>query len=181
MPLAARWLRACKDALRPPGMGHLSADPGRHGCGWPHNLVYRLWRRGHAGALRAADLIVTLGDHMAAVLRRMADDAALPVTVVPNWVDTDWLTPLPRENNPFARSRRSRTSWWCSIPAIWAQRTPSRPILEVARLLADEPRICFLIIGEGSKRGLVESAMLRGGRPPCDSCRFSLRLACRRP
>ena len=46
---------------------------------------------------------------MAAVLRRMARDAALPITVVPNWVDTDWLAPVPREDNPFVREQVRRT------------------------------------------------------------------------
>jgi glycosyltransferase involved in cell wall biosynthesis len=163
MPLAARWLRTWQG--RPYGLLEWDIYPqimDAAGLVGRHNLVYRLWRHNHAGALRGADLIVTLGDHMAAVLRRTADDAALPVEVIPYWVDTDWLAPLPYVSNSFAQEHGLQDKLVVLYSGNLGATHAIETIVETARLLADEPRICMLIIGEGSKRSLVESAVADG-------------------
>lgn len=166
MPLAARWLRWLQK--RRYGLLEWDIYPQiltAMGLAQPGNLLYRLWRRSHAGALRHADLVITLGEHMADVLRQMAGDAALPVAVIPNWVDTGWLSPLTPEDNPFVREQGLQDKLVVLYSGNLGATHAIETILETARLLADEPRICFLVIGEGSKRGLVETAVADGRAP----------------
>ena len=166
MPLAARWLRALQG--RRYGLLEWDIYPqilDSMGLAGPKNLFYRLWRRSHAGALRNADLVVTLGEHMAAVLQEMAGETPLPLTVAPNWVDTDWLKPGPRADNPFVHEQELHDKLVVLYSGNLGATHAIETILETARLLADEPRIGFLVIGEGSKRGLVEAAIARGETP----------------
>jgi glycosyltransferase involved in cell wall biosynthesis len=166
MPLAARWLRALQG--RRYGLLEWDIYPqilDSMGLAGPKNLFYRLWRRSHAGALRNAALVVTLGDHMAAVLQEMAGETPLPLTVAPNWVDTDWLKPWPRAENPFVQEQELQDKLVVLYSGNLGATHSIETILETARLLAGEPRIGFLIIGEGSKRSLVEAAIARGETP----------------
>ncbi len=166
MPLAARWLFT----LQKRRYGLLEWDiypqilPAM-GLAQPGNPLYRLWRRSHAGALRHADLVVALGEHMAGVLREMAGDAALPVAVIPNWVDTDWLRPQAPEANPFVQEQGLNQKLVVLYSGNLGATHAIETILQVAQLMADEQRVGFLIIGEGSKRGLVAAAVADGRTP----------------
>jgi glycosyltransferase involved in cell wall biosynthesis len=166
MPLAARWLHRLQG--RRYGLLEWDIYPqilDSMGLAGPNHMVYRLWRRSHAGALRNAALVVTLGDHMAAVLQKMAGETPLPLLIAPNWVDTDWLKPWPRAQNPFVQEQGLQDKLVVLYSGNLGATHAIETILETARLLADEPRICFLMIGEGSKRGLVEAAIARGATP----------------
>ncbi len=166
MPLAARWLRRLQG--RRYGLLEWDIYPqilAPMGLAGPNHLLYRLWRRSHAGALRNADLVVTLGDHMAAVLQEMAGETPLPLVIAPNWVDTDWLKPRPRAENPFVQEQGLLDKLVVLYSGNLGATHAIETILATARLLADKPRVCFLVIGEGSKRGLVEAAINRGETP----------------
>lgn len=166
MPLAARWLRRLQG--RRYGLLEWDIYPQiltPMGLAGPNHPLYRLWRCSHAGALRQADLVITLGDHMAAVLQEMAGERPLPLVIAPNWVDTDWLQPRPRAENPFVQEQGLQEKLVVLYSGNLGATHAIETILEAARLLAEEPRICFLIIGEGSKRGLVEAAIADGRAP----------------
>lgn len=166
MPLAARWLRRLQG--RRYGLLEWDIYPQiltPMGLAGPNHPLYRLWQRSHAGALRQADLVITLGDHMAAVLQEMAGERPLPLVIAPNWVDTDWLQPRPRAENPFVQEQGLQEKLVVLYSGNLGATHAIETILEAARLLAEEPRICFLVIGEGSKRGLVQAAIERGETP----------------
>lgn len=135
------------------------------GLAGPRHPLYRLWRAAHRRALRQAGLVVTLGDHMAATLRRLAADEALPVTVIPNWVDTDWIRPLPRAQNPFAQAQGLGEQLVVMYSGNLGATHAIETILAVAEALRARPDIQFLIIGAGSKRPLVETAVASGRLP----------------
>ena len=75
------------------------------------------------------------------------------IKILPNWVDTDFLKPLDRDN-PWARGHGLdgrfvvMYSGTISISSIRTLET----ILDSARLLADDPEVLFVIVGEGLKR-----------------------------
>lgn len=60
--------------------------------------------RANALALRDAEVIVTLSEGMARTLERQMgqDGPRRPISVIPNWADTDSLRPLPKANSAFA-------------------------------------------------------------------------------
>ena len=95
MPLAA-WL-LCKVQGRRYGLLEWDIYPQileATGLVGSRHIVYRLWRSWHGRALRSADLVVTIGERMAAALQEMSGDPGLEAVVIPNWVDTDRIHPI---------------------------------------------------------------------------------------
>ena len=75
------------------------------------------------------------------------------VRIIPNWVDTDFLKPMPKDNSLARRLGINNKfvvmySGTISISSI----STLENILESARQLQSDPDICFLIVGEGFKK-----------------------------
>jgi len=166
MPLAAWLLRKCQG--RPFGVLEWDIYPDilvPLGYAKPHHPFYRLWRKWHGEALRTADLIITIGEHMADALRAMASTLDLPVTVVPNWVNPEWIWPRPRSDNPFILEQKLDGCLTVLYSGNFGATHAIETILAVAERLRADDRIRFLIIGEGGKQPLVEAAV-KAGRTP---------------
>lgn len=131
----------------------------------PSHPLYRLWRSWHGQALRSAQLVITLGVQMAQVLRTLAGTTHLPVEVIPNWIDTDWIKPVPRHENPFAQQHELGDKLIVLYSGNLGATHAIETIIAVAGHLQDNQDIQFLIIGEGAKKPLVETA-IRTGRTP---------------
>jgi colanic acid biosynthesis glycosyl transferase WcaI len=74
------------------------------------------------------------------------------VEVIPNWVDTDFLRPHPKDN-PLARRYGLHDKFvvmYSGTISISSYETLVR-ILEAAKILADDPRIRVVIVGDGFK------------------------------
>jgi glycosyltransferase involved in cell wall biosynthesis len=140
----------------------------------PGHIVYRLWKSWHARALRDADLVVTLGEQMAARLREMSGDPALDIVVMPTWVDTDMIRPLGQEDNAFAQEQEFCGELVVLYSGNLGATHAVEAIVQVAEALADSDQVLFLIVGEGAKRSIVEAA-IEAGRVP------NLRLLDRQP
>jgi colanic acid biosynthesis glycosyl transferase WcaI len=125
--------------------------------------LYRLWHWLHRQALRRAAAVVTLGDEMAGTLRQISPEAA--ATVVPNWVDVAWLRPQPHAANPFVREHRLQDKFVILYSGNLGATHAIETIVAVAEALRHEAEFQFVMIGEGSKRGLVETAVASGRTP----------------
>ena len=155
------------------------------GLAGPGHPLYRLWAAAHKRALRRAELVVTIGEQMAATLRRLAEDPDLPVAVIPNWVDTVWIRPQPRGENPFAREQGFTDQLVVMYSGNLGATHAIETIVAAAEALRDRADIQFVIIGEGSKRPLVEAALAAGRLPttrllpyqPADRLPYSLASA----
>lgn len=78
--------------------------------------------------------------------------------VIPNFVDPDFVRPLPRQNL-FSRQHGLDDSWVVLFAGNVGLSQGLESVLETARLVSDEPGILFLIVGNGAaKRGLVKQA-----------------------
>lgn len=138
------------------------------GLARPGHPLYDLWHNLHGRALRAASVIVTIGEQMAARLRETAADPELLVTVIPNWIDTEWIKPCPPDANPFVRKHGLQEKLVILYSGNLGTTHAVETIVDVAQQLRDEKHIRFLIIGEGSKRPLVETAIRNGRLPNTD-------------
>jgi colanic acid biosynthesis glycosyl transferase WcaI len=75
------------------------------------------------------------------------------VEVLPNWVDTDFLKPGPKDN-PVSRRHGLHDKFvvmYSGTISISSNRALER-VLEAAKLLAGDPDIIFVIVGEGLKK-----------------------------
>lgn len=129
------------------------------------NLVYRVWRMWHAWALRRSSLIVTLSDLMADELESMANTKLGSMVVIPTWTDTARIKPLPKAQNPFVREHLPDAEFVVLYSGNLGATHSIETIVSVAEHLKLESRIQFLIIGDGAKYALVESAIASGRTP----------------
>ena len=129
------------------------------------HVMVRLWRSLHGRALRAADLVITIGERMATVLGKMAEVPDLEIAVVPNWVDTDRIQPRDREDNDFVRAQGLHEGLVVLYSGNLGATHAIETIVRVAEELAVEQEILFLVVGEGAKREIVEEAILAGRVP----------------
>lgn len=137
-------------------------------------LLIRSWRSLHGRALRAASLVITIGEQMAAVLRETSGAPELEITVVPNWVDTDRIQPLERESNPFVPEQGLQDSFVVLYSGNLGATHAIETIVRVAEELSGIEGVLFLVVGDGAKRSIVADAIDAGKVP-------NLRLLPRQP
>jgi colanic acid biosynthesis glycosyl transferase WcaI len=77
------------------------------------------------------------------------------VTVIRNWVDTDFIRPDERRND-FSQEYGLDDKFVVSFAGIIGYSQDLDVILEAGRLLRDHPRIHFLIVGDGTEKERYE-------------------------
>jgi colanic acid biosynthesis glycosyl transferase WcaI len=104
-----------------------------------------------------ADRIVVISDGFARNLR--AKGVPNPkLEVLPNWVDTDFLRPGPKDN-PVARRHglgRKFVVMYSGTISISSDRALGSA-LEAAKLLAADPEVLFVVVGEGLKKASLQA------------------------
>ena len=103
-------------------------------------------------AYRNADAIVVLGADMAGRLRRKGVPAAR-IVVIPNWIDCRKVTPQP----PAPGWRRCSSEDFVVMYAGnlgWTQNLEC--VLETARLMRDDHRVKFVLVGDGTRKSSLE-------------------------
>ena len=129
-------------------------------------LIARLWRRMNRLVWENAEIVFTIGDQMAANLERAFDVAKTrpgKVIVIPNWADTDWIRPVAKDKNEFARKYKQVGKLTVMYSGNLGQTHDIETILGAAKKLKEYDSIHFMIIGEGAKRHLVEKAKSQDG------------------
>lgn len=81
----------------------------------------------------------------------------IPVEVLPIAVDTDYLKPIPKAENPFCIENDLVDKFVVLYSGKMGLGHNIELILEAAEKLKDNRNICFVFIGDGSKYPVVES------------------------
>jgi colanic acid biosynthesis glycosyl transferase WcaI len=92
------------------------------------------------------------------------------MTVIPNWVDTDFLTPLPKDN-PLSRKYRLHDKFvlmYSGTISISSNRALEH-VLEAAAALKEDKDVVFVIVGEGLKKAELQK---RADELGTDNVRF---------
>ncbi len=130
--------------------------------GWlrKNGLLARLWNRMNSWAMLDASVIITLGESMSgALLSQLGQHSSrVRIEVIPNWADTDQLRPIPKAENPFAAEHGQVDKVTVLYSGNMGTTHELDTIVESARMLQGEPRISFLLIGDGLGRDEVERA-----------------------
>jgi colanic acid biosynthesis glycosyl transferase WcaI len=100
-------------------------------------------------SLRSARTNVVIGERMAAVLRTHAVSSDR-IHVIPNWCADPSIAPYaPETENPLRRSWDLRQKFIFGYSGNLGRAHEFETVLRAARLLRNEPRIVFLIVGGG--------------------------------
>lgn len=133
--------------------------------GWlrPDHPALRYWMRLNALAMRDAEVVITIGEGMAGILRAQLAtiDAARPIEVIPNWADVGTLRPVPKAENAFATERALEKK----TVVLYSGNMGATHGLDAAVAAADALRgltdLRFLFIGDGLGRLALENEVRR--------------------
>lgn len=103
-------------------------------------------------AFRRADAIVVLGADMAERLQRKGVPAVRMV-VIPNWIDCRKVKPQPPSLDRGTGNPQDFVVMYAGNFG-WSQNLES--VLETARLMRDDHRIKFVLVGDGCRKRLLE-------------------------
>ena len=120
--------------------------------------VVNIWEQAIRMVYRDADRIVVLGDSMKRRLTsKMSGDLSLTpekIDVIPNWEDGDFIAPISKSENPFARGQGLVEPFTLLYSGNIGRFHELRTAIDAIRLLEDRGRddIQFLVIGEGARK-----------------------------
>jgi glycosyltransferase involved in cell wall biosynthesis len=128
-------------------------------AGWmlPSHPMVRLWSALNRRAFRDAEVTIALGERMADVIRgelQGSDDCT--IRIVPNWGQTDYIKPLPKEENEFAASEGQLGKITVLYSGNLGGTHGLEALVEAAEILRHDERFSFLIIGDGRGRETAE-------------------------
>jgi glycosyltransferase involved in cell wall biosynthesis len=118
------------------------------------SLVARAWRALNQLAINNAGLVITISEPMAKTLSLYFSVSAFKekLLVVPTWVDTEWIKPIPKEDNSFAH----RQGCLGNLVVLYSGHVGAVHDLSmlpmVAVRLIQYPRIRFLIVSSSPRR-----------------------------
>ena len=121
------------------------------------NHGQRLARRLERALLRGFDRVSTISDNMLARLRLKGVDEER-TQLLPNWVDTDQIRPLPTPS-PFRRELDIAADQVVALYSGNMGRKQGLEILaDVAERLGENPAITFVFAGAGESRAQLQTA-----------------------
>jgi glycosyltransferase involved in cell wall biosynthesis len=127
-------------------------------------LVAWLWNALNRKVYAHADFVATLCPDM---VRRIKAKCTWPgrsakrVRCIPPWADLEWIRPLPKSANPFAKEHRLQGVTTVLYSGNMGHTHSVERLLEVAKLLALNRDVRFLLIGEGPKWSVLKNQMER--------------------
>ena len=115
------------------------------------NIIVKIWNWLNKKVYRDAKSIVTLGKHMAKRLSTSNDLSLSKISIVPPWVDTDFIKPLAYENNPLAKNFNPGGKHIVLYSGNMGISHDIDTMLGAAKQLRNREDIVFLFIGGGDK------------------------------
>lgn len=121
-----------------------------------NSIAARVLRRLNAWSYRRADRVVDLGEYMKSRIIGYGVDRARTRTVHV-WSAREEIEPTPRDENPVRRELGLGDRFVVMYSGNAGLVHDFRDILEAMRRLREDPRIYFLFVGGGPRRGEIEA------------------------
>ncbi len=115
------------------------------------NIIIKVWNWLNKKVYRDAKSIITLGKHMAMRLVASNNLSLEKISVIPPWVDTEFIKPLTYENNPLAKKFNPEGKHVVLYSGNMGISHDIDTMLKAAKLLRGRNDILFLFIGGGDK------------------------------
>ena len=129
-----------------------------------HHPITTVWRWCNRRAYEHAEVVMTLGEYMAATLQQQFDPErtkAGRIDVISPWADTNVIRPLSKEENWFAKKYNQVGKLTVMYSGNMGIGHDIEMMLEAAEKLQDIPDINFMFIGAGPKWELVKETVCR--------------------
>lgn len=120
--------------------------------------IRRLWEWLNKRAYRRAEVTVTIGETMAERLREEYGD--IPVEIIHNWEDGDFITPKEKSENPFAREHGFVDQFTLLYSGNLGRHHDLESLVEAAEMLENDenvPPFKVVFIGEGGQKQQLQT------------------------
>lgn len=129
----------------------------------PAHPLARLWQAWQGRALMAAREVVVLSSTMASRLHQVYPALTTPVTVIPSWADPRRIRPMPKAVNPFVQRHGLSGMFTVLYAGNQGRCHDLDTLIDAAGLLAGQPGIRFLIVGDGARHQQLSERVQREG------------------
>jgi glycosyltransferase involved in cell wall biosynthesis len=129
------------------------------------NLLYRFWAWANRKVFKRAANLFTIGDKMAELVCQYVDKHK--VKVIKLWTTFENFTPVDRADNFFIREHLLENKFIVQYSGNIGLIHNVEVMVEIARLLRDNNKILFLIIGKGDKVNKIKEAIKSYGLDNC--------------
>lgn len=146
------WLRGCPVVLNVQDIQHEAAV---HVGLLKNKTVIRAFEALEKFANRTAAKISVIADGF---VENLLGKGVPPekIELIPNWVDVNFIRPLPKENNPFRAAHQLNGKFVVLYSGNIALTQDLRNVIKAAALLRHIPKIVFAIVGEKQALERVE-------------------------
>lgn len=133
----------------------------------PRSPVVRLWHALNRAAVIRAEAVVTISDDLAREVGRYlrSDRGPRRVDVLPTWVDTRRVRPVPKRENAFAVRHRQADRLTVLYAGNLGAVHDLSLLPDLADSFRDEPGVHFLVVGDGAGRPALQAEIARRGLP----------------
>lgn len=126
-----------------------------------NNLLVRFWKFMNRRSFSHAKVIITIGDNMAETLAQyLPEDSSHQnqdnIYVIPNWVDIDFIKPIPKDENWFAEKYDQSNKLTVLYSGNMGVTHDLDTLVKAAKSLKEQPGISFLLIGRGTAKTSIE-------------------------
>lgn len=132
------------------------------------NWLVRLWKGMNRRVWRRAQQVIVLSPSMKKRVVAHCPEIADKVAVVHSWADPNWIVPIAKKDNWFAKELNLVNNFTVLYSGNMGRCHDMDTILEAVKLLRNEP-IRFVFIGNGAKREALRSQVTQLG---LDNCQF---------
>ncbi|MEH1967534.1 MULTISPECIES: glycosyltransferase family 4 protein [unclassified Nostoc] len=138
------WLRACPVILN---LQDILPEAAVHVGLLKNKLLIQLFTLLEKFAYRTASKISVIADGFVDNLRSKGVEAD-KIVQIPNWVDVNFIRPLPKENNPFRAAHNLNGKFVVLYSGNIALTQGLESVVKAASVLRHIPDIVFVIVGE---------------------------------
>lgn len=124
----------------------------------PNSPVFKIWDYLNGLVLKKSDLVIVLSHDMKIrvsqkLKHKVASDK---IYIVPNWAETDIISPFDKTNNQIIKSLNLVNNFVIQYAGNFGRPNDIETIIEAAKALKHEEDIHFIFAGDGAKREWVE-------------------------
>lgn len=126
------------------------------GISKPNSLAWKVGKKIENATYKGADKIVVISeDFKSNLLQKNVPEEK--IRIIPNWIDTDRIRPIPREKNKlFDELNIDRKDFYVVYAGDLGEAQGIDTLLEAAQMLEGIDDIKFIIFGDGSRRSKIE-------------------------
>ncbi|MCC7333402.1 MAG: glycosyltransferase family 4 protein [Flavobacteriales bacterium] len=111
--------------------------------------IIKLWKKLNTSCFNNASTIFTLGKHLAGAIENYSKK---PTIIIPNWVNSEFILPLKKDENPFAIKHQLVGKLVIMYSGNMGLTHDIESIVYAAELLQEDTSIQFVLVGDGAKK-----------------------------